>query len=241
MGKAIAYWLEFQILCDRKWFLNEKSLAQPVGEFISSMKKDEMPRIEYTHPDLSLRVKNGRPRQVDYALLAKKESQSIKSIIEVKWIGGGGRNPKQSILEDILRLNFVTSKTTECYFVVAGLISNFGLFQSKKVKSSEPGGKRKAFYANFLSFSQESPQFTVQILNCPSEMRPSYKAFYKEYKIELPKSLSTELLYASSDDLEVKVMIWRVLNSRGPGNHPFNPEEKWPNEVESEDFDPSND
>ncbi len=180
LAAATRHWLEFQILCNREMLLSESYLAQPVGEF---------PRNEYNlpiqtecnHPNLN-RPGPGRPRQIDYVLLAR-DKQRITTAIEAKWISEQAAVLNRFV-DDVFRLeclrNIGKTGNIDRYFLVAGRNKSIRANLFNRKKSKEAKSSIKAILP-----VNKADTIRVKVKDCETSQRKLYKQFSDSYKAGL--------------------------------------------------------
>lgn len=96
LGEAVSFWIGFRTLLGRQDHLSERSLSEPISDFLISRARPWALHSEFNHPIIQA-PKRGRPKQFDYALL---QNHRICACIETKF---GSCNPVE-LINDLLRL-----------------------------------------------------------------------------------------------------------------------------------------
>jgi hypothetical protein len=225
MGKCVNFWLEYQILCNRKMLLSESYLAQPIGEYLRTIFSGEI-EAEWNYPNIEREgARQGRPRQVDYALFGKNKNNPLTAI-EAKWITENSRKEKQRFVDDILRLECIRSTTSTMtrYFIIAGIAKDIDGFLADDMNK---GNGRINFISKFLPVKTTILRpVNFEVENCPDYCRRFFKTFYNDYKIDLPKKYQAALVYDGEEGGNIRVLIWKIQSVSKRSS--FKPEEdKW--------------
>jgi hypothetical protein len=139
IAEGIASWLHFEFCCFRGKMLDESALKSSIGQILGALPATEgaMVYSNYAHPNLRRNFPRGRKPEVDYAVVSKHgpgSDPSVEYAIECKWADSSYTNGSR-IVKDFLRLvtlRNLSSKSTECFFVLAGSTDNL-----KKILNSD--------------------------------------------------------------------------------------------------------
>jgi len=221
LARALAAWIDYQVLCGRKDLLSEMYLGIPIGEFLLSKSTWKL-KSEREHP-LFRTTKKGRPRQTDYVVLSRDKERPICAL-ELKWID---KNPnRQNVINDILRLDCwhsVDGQSMNRFLIMVSLDENFENF--KDLEFNNKNGKRINFYKEL--FPAKGLKMQLDIKNCKHRgLKEFYKEFYDTYETELPSSLQIKCIgFFDSEYPKRTVVIWRISNSKKRST--FKPDPEW--------------
>ena len=212
------HWLDFQVLCKRDWMFSEKSLAQPIVEFLPTFHKSNFV-TELPHNDLR-KKQFGRGRQIDYALFNSKNDKKPIALIESKWAPDSP--DVQAIVNDILRLECFSGVTS--YFVLAGMKNeqSFDNFDALFKRS------KRFRHLNSILPLVSNADLNIKVKHCDVGFRTYYRKFFEEYPVQLPVSFNVKKVFGSEDAHKsdaVYVYIWRIKSSKN--RKEFNPETEW--------------
>lgn len=208
LGAAVLHWLSFQRLCGRSALMSEHYLSQPIGEFLIHHHSGTL-ESEVNHPNLSIGLKRGRPRQIDFCLHSRVKKR-MTAAFELKWISSKSSG-KQQIIDDVLRLEALRideRQPVQRYFLVAGWSGPI----RNKFRNAEAniggGAGRVKFFPEIFEFRSDSEK-VVRTLGLNDPQRKAFDTFSKDYKSKLPLSFVTECIYGEHNG-GFGVYIWRI-------------------------------
>lgn len=156
-----------EFCCYRAGLFSESSLKAAVGQVLSSfpiLVKGERIHADFAHDLLNPIRKNGRKRELDFALVLSAKGlpkRNAQIVVETKWAGSSHCTPS-NILQDFLRLAEIKrgDPNTVCIFILAGkhrelsrLLNEMPFTSPGKINSGigSSGNKKrlKPSYANF--------------------------------------------------------------------------------------------
>jgi hypothetical protein len=217
LGAAVHYWLSFQLLCGREQIFSEAYLSQPIAEFLSEHFRGHI-HSEANHP--LYKPKNGRPRQVDFALL-RLHKQDFTSVIECKWVTDRDTS-KQAIVDDLLRLECIRNESfsVDRYFLLAGktgdLEEHFWSLKCGKGRQSVPFAGY--FFDDKLSLTPRKVPIKV---GSPPSIAPLFSEYEKDFGEPAPSTMYTTLLFRSPANEKICVLVWKVGSA--PGSQAIGP------------------
>lgn len=208
LPRAVHRWLSYQKYCGRTALFSEAYLTHPIGEFVNFHHSGSIVP-ERDHPQFR-RITQGRPKQVDFALLTPHTS-NVESVIECKWVSSGVYS-KQAILDDLLRLECYRHPGcyVRRYFLMGGTRPNF---DDNFLSLRYSDGTYLPFTSKFLSASLDKPDIKIDLYNATGSLRKFFRRFSDAYDVELPKRMSTRLIARSRID-GLSVYLWQVSSSR---------------------------
>jgi hypothetical protein len=131
------------------------------------MTKGALVHADFAHDKLNIGRPKGRPRECDFALIARHDPSAPKCnaevVVETKWAGSTHCNPKQ-ICNDFLRLAVIkhAEPGTFCVFVLAGFHSDMAKclkgapfrLPGRRKKGIGASGRKKKLVLSDLNLSQ---------------------------------------------------------------------------------------
>jgi hypothetical protein len=207
--------------------INESSLKYPIADYLTSL---EMPlakiQLEYKHPNL-------KKRSVDLITLDQPKTKSNTPQIEIafefkiSWEKTRYEAEQKRIFNDLMRLHLIAkSKNVSCYFLIAGLHSDF-IQHFRSIASTRPAGNNntlpdpEGIYTEWFKFKVgEEKTFDVKSVT-GNNYETIYQAFLTDYKpkkkndkLELPEKIKTKCVAISALSREFPTPyiggIWKV-------------------------------
>jgi|GEM_PF-1435318 hypothetical protein len=239
LANAVMLWLSYISAIGREYVLNEGAIRFPVAEYLERSNVDGI-ELEFSHPKLFKKR---------FDLFFK--NKNVKNVFEFKYIKNGStRNTdeKQRVFNDLMRLHLYLEETNKGYFLICGdrrqFISNFQKMNPPP-KDKIDGDKfllkdtaeQKSIFEDSLGFYTEWFSFDYKkrdreiVLKAENEYKEFYETFENEYtkpfeektkeKLELPKKITTRLIYISPAIKETKglpeptkIGIWEIINNK---------------------------
>lgn len=127
IAEAVGSWLHLEFCCYRAGLLSEGALKAAVGQVLSSFpisKPGTRVYADFPHEALNPVIKQGRKKEVDFALVLAGKGLSKKNaeaLIEAKWTNSSHCTP-ENVFTDFLRLAALkrSDPNARCLFLLAG-------------------------------------------------------------------------------------------------------------------------